>query len=219
MNLLKIILAFCLVFTGSVSFAGRGHYSNPNPVAAQTNPQPVPPLWTTNVCEQYSKQLCVIAQGWSWLRSAQVVWDSAYMTTTLSTGTYLLGLVAQRFVGNTPVVVYILTASKVGMQAGVLMYVGGAVVVAAGTLFSAAGFLLASTTQTGAPEEDEFLTGHCRAIMAPFKADDGLQKLLQLTPEEMEQVLPCIPADKNLNELLSGVSRNGPALENQIHAN
>lgn len=193
MKLIKISLAIILVYTA------------PMPVLAAD-------AWTESICKQNSKQSCVAAYGWHWLRKAQVIVDPAITTMQYSGLTWVMAHGARLALGETPEVVFLLTVSRSGVQAGTFVLIGGLVMTVAGAFSSAAGFLLAGTTPTAAPELDEFLL-MCRHRLEPFHSPDGVQRLSQLTPLEMEQLLPCIPQDKELFSFLSETASFG----NQIH--
>jgi hypothetical protein len=160
-----------------------------------------------------------MAKGYSYLRRANVVIDPALNTIALSTGTYTIGIVARAIIGETPEVAFVLTVSRAGMQAGTIVLIGGLAFAVIGTFASAATFLLATTTKTAPPEEDELLVKQCRELLAPYKTLEGITRLQELSPDEFKALLPCIPLDHDLGRFLSDVGRQGETIENQIHAN
>jgi hypothetical protein len=209
LNLLKFIFAFIFAFTGSFAFAA-GKALAPKPV-------PVPKIWTQIVCENSTKAVCVAANGLAWLHRENFVIDPVVKVLAASGVTYTLALGARAVMGETPEVVFVLTVGKAGLQAGTMLIVAGVVVAIIGTLASSFGFLLESTTSTAAPEQDEEITRQCHQVLAPFQGPEGILRMQALTPEEMSQILPCIPTDKNLNGFLAKLSEQGQALEKQIH--
>lgn len=200
MQLLKIILSLSLALTSARAFAAQA---------------PDPETWMESKCRESNKLSCAESYGWHWLRKASIVIDPAIQTIAYSSTTYVLALVARSVIGTTPAVQFVLTVSQAGMKAGGIVILGGAAFVVVGTLASAGGFLTAMTTPTAGPGQDEPQT-FCREKLDPFKSAEGIEKFRNLTNAEREELLPCIPQDRELSSFLEDVGRNSHELEKQI---
>ena len=181
--------------------------------------QEVPRSWIESVCAQHSRESCIAANAWHWLRQANVIIDPSVKVIEVSGGAYALGLVAKAVVGETPEVQFMLTLSKAGMKAGAIAVAGGIVVAVVGTALSVGTIFLGMTTSTAPRELDELQPQCIAAPLDAFKTPEGMQKFLRLPPRELERLLPCIQRDKDFYGFLVQSAANGQEIQNQIQNN
>jgi hypothetical protein len=205
---IRISIAIIFAISASTGFAAET--GAPQAAASEA--------WQNEVCDTSSKQLCVLAQGWHWLHIMNPTIDPALKVMAGSTTAYTVAVIATKVYGETAFTQFTITFAGVGFRAGAYALIGSLVVAVVGTVITSAGFFLGGTKSTAPPEKDD-IEPRCQAILAPYKTPEGLQRLLQLPPEEREHVLPCIPFDKSLSQLLQDAQRNGPQIGNQIQRN
>ena len=159
-----------------------------------------------------------MAQGWHWLHMMNPVIDPALKVMAGASTAYTVAVIATKVYGETAFSQFTITVAGAGLRAGAYTLIGVLVVAVAGTAVASASFVLGGTQSTASPEKDD-IEPRCAAILAPYKSAEGLQRLLQLPPEQRDQVLACIPFDKSLSQLLQDAQRNGPQIGNQIQKN
>jgi len=208
---IRVLVAAIFAVTASTGFAQTVSPSAPIPAAQAAASQ----AWQQEVCETSSAQLCVIAQGWHWLHMMNPTIDPALKVMAGASTAYTAAIIATKVYGETAFTQFTITVAGAGFRAGAYALIGGLVVAVVGTVVTTAGFLVGGTKSTAPPEKDD-VEPRCAAILAPYKSAEGLQRLLQLPPEQRDQVLPCIPFDRSLSQLLQDAQRNGPQIGNQI---
>lgn len=208
-SLSRYILALTLVTASCASYA----HAEEKPVDPRIK------IWTQTICETRPIGACWAAHGWAWLHTADVVIEPGAVMVAGGAVTWTLGAVLVNSVTETPFTTYILDVGRTGVKVGAAMLLTGAAIAAVGTVFSVTSFWLAGTSSTAAPEEDEVMTRECIEMLAPFKGPGGVEKFKNLSLEEFQKLLPCIPKDKGISSFAQGLGKKSLELENQIHPN